>query len=33
MIDLLLRRYLWLIDTIRTAREISYEEIAVGAER
>ena len=33
MIDLLLRRYLWLVDTIRTAQEISYEEIAARWER
>ncbi len=33
MIDLLLRRYLWLIDTIRRAREISYENITIQWER
>lgn len=33
MVDLLLRRYLWLIDTIRTAGEISYEDIAARWKR
>lgn len=33
MVDLLLRRYLWLIDTIRRAREISYANIAIQWER
>ncbi len=33
MIDLLLRRYLWLIETLRTAREMSYEDIALRWER
>ena len=33
MIDLLFRRYLWLIDMIRNAREISYGDIAARWER
>ncbi len=33
MIDLLLRRYLWLIDTLRTSGEMSYEDIAACWER